>query len=140
MGRPKSWEWWVGGVVRRLRSSGISFRSVRGRSWRAETLGDYELSILEDEGGSIGARVDAEVRLPDGSRWGASFHTPEDVRAILDRWRAVDGSFGLYFWAPGVIVVRETSREAIAAVVEDLVAAGEIDLAFVRVGVGEDEA
>lgn len=139
MGRPKSWGRWAESVVRRLRSSGISIRSVRGRSWRAETLGGYELSILKDEGAPTHARVDAEVRLPDGSRWGASFHTPEDVRTILDLWRAVDGSSGLYFWAPGVIVIRETTREAIAAVVEDLVAAGEIELALVRLGDGEDE-
>jgi hypothetical protein len=95
----------------------------------------YEILALERD--LPGGPVSVEVRLADGYRWGASFYTPEDIRTILDRWRAADGRSGLYFWAPGVIVVRETTREAIVAVVEDLVTEGDLELAFERVGDGK---
>lgn len=77
-----------------------------------------------------------KVELPDGTRWSASMHTPEGIRAILDECRHEDGRSGLYFWAPGVVVVREITVEAVATLVEDLIAEGELELAFVRVGGG----
>ena len=96
----------------------------------------YTLSISTD--GASPQEAYAEVRLPDGRGWGARLHTPESVRAILDEWRRrgeLRGeSSGLYFWAPGVIVVREISREAIIALVEDLIAEGELELAFIPLG------
>ena len=79
-----------------------------------------------------------EVRLPDGRGWGARLHTPESVRAILDEWRRHGERrgerSGLYFWAPGVIVVREITREGVVALVEDLMAEGELEMAFVPLG------
>ncbi len=97
----------------------------------------YEILALERD--LPGGPVSVEVRLADGYRWGASFYTPEDIRAILDRWRAADGRSGLYFWTPGVIVIRETTREAVVADVEDLVTEGELELAFDRIGDGKDK-
>ena len=77
----------------------------------------------------------AEVRLPDGRGWGARLHTPESVRSILEEWRRRGEQrgehSGLYFWAPGVIVVREITPEGVVALVEDLIAEGELHLAFI---------
>jgi len=73
-----------------------------------------------------------EVRLPDGSRWCAALYTPEDIRAILNEWRRSDGRSGLYFWAPGVLVVRDRARESVVALVDDLIYHGEFETAFVR--------
>ncbi len=95
----------------------------------------YALSVSID-GGNPPRYAYVEVRFPDGRRLCARLHTPESVRAILDQWRRRGERSGLYFWAPGVIVVREITREGIAALVEDLLAEGELELAFVRADKG----
>ena len=94
----------------------------------------YEIYVSTD--GSRSPRYAyVEVRFPDGRGWFARLHTPEGVRAILDENRRRGekrGEFsGLYFWAPGVIVVSEITRDGIFALVEDLVSEGELELAFV---------
>ena len=94
----------------------------------------YTLSVSTGEGDPPqDARV--EVRLPDGRGWDARLHTPESVRSILDEWRRRGERrgerSGLYFWAPGVIVIREITRDGVVALVEDLIAEGELELAFV---------
>ena len=78
-----------------------------------------------------------ELWAPDGRGWGARLHTPESVRRILDEWcrrgEQRGERSGLYFWAPGVIVVREITRDAVVALVEDLMAEGELEMAFVPI-------
>ena len=79
-----------------------------------------------------GEGVCVEVRFRGGGAWGATLYTPECVRAILDEWRrVVGGNSGLYFWAPGVISIRELApSERIVALVEDLLSEDELELAF----------
>jgi hypothetical protein len=96
--------------------------------------GDYELSFPEPfqhpdlpVGGTT-----VEVRLPDGTRWGAALYTPEEVRRVLDEWRKTDGSSGLYFWAPGVVIVRDLDHDSVVALVDDLLAYAEFQKAFAR--------
>ncbi len=98
----------------------------------------YTLLVSKEARGSdrFGENVSVEVRLPDGSGWCATLYTPESVRAILDEWRRKDERFGLYFWAPGVVIIRGLAHEGIVALVEDLMAEDELDQAFVRI---EDE-
>ena len=74
-----------------------------------------------------------EVRLSGGGGSGVTSCTPSGVRAILDERRSVGGEHsGLCFWAPDVIWVRElASFERIAVLGEDLIAAEEVELAFV---------
>lgn len=99
---------------------------------RVKKLG-YTLSISGAKG-KPPLEAYVEIRHPDGRGWGARLHTPESVRAILDDWRRRGERrgqrSGLYFWAPGVIVVSEITHEGVAALVEDLVSEGELDLAF----------
>lgn len=93
----------------------------------------YTLSISTGEG-SPPQEAHVEVRRGDGRGWAARLHTPESVRAILDeshhRGERQGECGGLYFWAPGVIVMREISHEAVVALVEDLITEGEIEAAF----------
>ncbi|WP_143532700.1 hypothetical protein [Saccharothrix sp. ALI-22-I] len=43
--------------------------------------------------------LDAEVRLPDGSRWSASIFTVAEVGRLMARWaRTGEYSGGSYFW------------------------------------------
>jgi hypothetical protein len=95
----------------------------------------YRLSTGSTEHPDLpGGGTNVEVRLPDGSRWGATLYTPEDVRAILEDWRRADGRSGLYFWAPGVILIRDLDHDSIVALVDDLMSEGEFEKAFVRLG------
>lgn len=97
----------------------------------------YTLSVSTG-GEDLPQEAYAEVRLPDGRGWSARLHTPESVRFILDEWRRHGERrgerSGLYFWAPGVILVREITREGIVTLAEDLMAEGDLELAFVQVG------
>ena len=103
----------------------------------------YTLSVSSG-GGNPPQEAHAEVRLPDGRGWGARLHTPEGVRGILDEWHRRGEQrgerSGLYFWAPGVIVVREITHEAVVALVEDLMAEGELKIAFVPIENGGSTA
>ena len=111
---------------------GFRRQDAKSPACRIERPG-YTLRI---SGGAV-ARFDesvyVEVHLSGGGNWGATLYTPEGVRAILDGWRRVGGEdSGLYFWAPGVILVRELApSERIVALVEDLIAEDELELAFV---------
>ncbi len=104
-------------------------RSLFGRVQRT----GYKL-LVSTGAGDPPREAYVEVRRPDGRGWCARLHTPESVRTILDEWRRRGerrGELaGLYFWAPGVIVVGEITHDAVAALVEDLISEGEFELAF----------
>jgi len=112
-----------------------------GRSFRKQSTKSPARCIIERPGYTLrvfggdrsGESIYVEVRLPGGGGWGATLYTPEGVRAILDECRRGGGEHsGLYFWAPGVILVRELAPfECIVALVEDLMAEDELDIAFV---------
>jgi hypothetical protein len=118
--------------VREWFGRGFRRQGTKSSARRIERPG-YTLWIF---GGAV-ARFDecvyVEVRLSDGGGWGAALYTPEGVRAVLAAWRRVGGEHsGLYFWAPGVILIRELApSERIVALVEDLMAEDELELEFV---------
>lgn len=122
-----------GRVLLRYRRLKTALRGPKAAGWNDDE--PYEL-LLPPKGAQHpdlpAGGTTVEVLLPDGSRWGAALYTPEDVRAILDEWRRPDGRSGLYFWAPGVLVVRDHARGSIVALVEDLISHGELEAAFVR--------
>ena len=97
----------------------------------------YCLSVSTD-GGESPRYAYVEVRFPDGRGWAARLHTPEGIRTILDdhrrRGQERGEPSGLYFLAPGVIVVGEISRGKFVALVEDLMNDGELESAFVPLG------
>jgi hypothetical protein len=96
----------------------------------------YEIVFTEHPGypNLPAGSTTVEVHLPDGSLWGATLYTPEGVRQVLDEWRERDGTSGLYFWAPGVLIARDLDRSSVVALVDDLIAEGEFQKAFVRLG------
>ncbi|WP_460441887.1 hypothetical protein [Amycolatopsis stemonae] len=53
--------------------------------------------------------VDAEVRLPDGSRWSATIFTPLKVERLMSEW-AGTGQYGGggCFWCSDGLIVRES--------------------------------
>jgi hypothetical protein len=50
--------------------------------------------------------VDAELHLPDGSRWSATFMTLAEIARIMDRWRETGEDFGAgYFHCVDLVIV-----------------------------------
>jgi hypothetical protein len=75
--------------------------------------------------------TDAVVTLGDGTRWIATFCAFAHLDTLRATCRATGENLGgRYLWASDLILVDDTSRETIAAVVADVVAAGDVPSAF----------
>lgn len=81
--------------------------------------------------------TDAIVTLDDGSRWVAAFcafaHLPTLREACVQSGENLGGR---YLWASDLILVEDTSRATIEAVVRDLMAKGDLASAFGEVEEG----
>jgi hypothetical protein len=77
------------------------------------------------------AVTDAIVTLADGSRWIATFcafaHVETLRRNCADSGENLGGK---YLWASDLVLVDDTSRPSLEAVVRDLIAAGDVPSAF----------
>jgi hypothetical protein len=75
--------------------------------------------------------VDVVVSLESGRSFAATFFTLENIASLMRGYRDTGECLrGQYFWAKDIIVVEELSEEVIAAVVDDLLASGELDAAL----------
>jgi hypothetical protein len=77
--------------------------------------------------------TDAVVTLGDGSRWIASFCAFAHVATLRRRCaESGDNLAGRYLWASDLILVEDTGRPTLEAVVRDLLARGDLPSAFGR--------
>lgn len=82
--------------------------------------------------------VDAELRLPDGSRWSATFLSVSEVGRILRRWEVSgEGLGGIYMHCPDLIIVSRGGVETMTRVVEDILSSGDPGSALVRIDIEE---
>ncbi|WP_101254436.1 hypothetical protein [Streptomyces barkulensis] len=52
--------------------------------------------------------VDAELTLPDGTRWSATFMTLRAIAQVMDRWKETgECSGGAYFQCPDLVIIPE---------------------------------
>jgi hypothetical protein len=77
--------------------------------------------------------VDVQVTLVDGTRWVATFCAYKYVDTLRTQF-ASDGEClgGRYLWIADLVLVEDTSRGTIEAVVQDLLRSGEFEGAFDR--------
>ncbi|WP_370346727.1 hypothetical protein [Catenulispora sp. EB89] len=98
-------------------------------SWfRVESDG-FEASFLlgVGEDPADACNVDVEVCLGDGSRWGATIFTLDEVRRLMDRWATTgEAQGGRYFACPDGLIVREPGVDAMVAVIAGLLACDEL--------------
>ena len=75
--------------------------------------------------------TDVVLSFPDGSRWVATFCAFAHVE-VLRRNCAASGEClgGKYLWGSDLILVDDTSRASIEAVVRDLIERDELEIAF----------
>ena len=77
------------------------------------------------------AVTDAVVTLADGSKWIATFCAFGHVETLRRNCGTSGENLGgKYLWASDLILIDDTSRASIEAVVADLIAAGDVPSAF----------
>ena len=84
--------------------------------------------------------TDAIVTLPDGSRWSGTFCAFAHVDQLRANWAASGECLGgKYLWVSDLILIDDTSRASIEAVVRDLLASGELLSALSQVAADDLE-
>jgi hypothetical protein len=77
--------------------------------------------------------VDVKVTLDDGSAWVATLCAYDHVATLRARWAKSGESLGgRYLWASNLVLVDQTSRNAVQTIVEDLLRTGELFHAFAQ--------
>ncbi|MFD5919621.1 DUF4279 domain-containing protein [Kitasatospora sp. NPDC058201] len=90
---------------------------------------DFEVRFLldpyEDLDGVCNA--DAEVLLPDGSRWGATILTVDEVGRLMNRWDGTGEALGgRYFSCSDGVIVRSAGIAGMVDVIVGLLETGEL--------------
>jgi hypothetical protein len=84
------------------------------------------------------AVTDVVATLDDGTRWIATFcsfaHLDTLRRACAETGESLGGK---YLWASDLILIEDTSRASITAVVSDILATGDLPSAFSELGEGD---
>ncbi|MGW2256170.1 hypothetical protein ACWCXH_39465 [Kitasatospora sp. NPDC001660] len=77
--------------------------------------------------------IDAEVHLPDGSRWSATIFTLAEAARLMKRWEETgEAADGRCFWCSDGLIVRDPGVQGMVSVITKLLASGEFDGAFHR--------
>jgi hypothetical protein len=69
--------------------------------------------------------VDAQLRLPDGTRWSASFMTLGAISAVMDRWRETGECLnGAFFQVHDLVIVPERGVNAMVQAFRGILSEG----------------
>ncbi|WP_371792550.1 hypothetical protein OG285_27770 [Streptomyces sp. NBC_01471] len=69
--------------------------------------------------------VDAELGLPDGTRWSATFMTLRAIGQVMSRWRDTgECSGGAYFQCPDLVIIPEGGLAAMLDSFKGIVESG----------------
>lgn len=115
-------------------TSGVE-SSPRSGPWETVEADGFRLAVLVGTGTIPVAddNFDVEVALADGTRWGATVFTLENLDRLMRQGElSGDCSGGLYVWADRMIVMRTITLEALVKVTQDLLQTGEFASAFRR--------
>ncbi|MFD3723354.1 hypothetical protein [Streptomyces sp. NPDC058674] len=79
------------------------------------------------------SNVDAEVRLPDGSRWSATIFTVTEVERLMAHWSGTGEALsGRYFWCSDGLIVKEPGILSMSGVIIGLLGNGEFQQVLQR--------
>ncbi len=74
---------------------------------------------------------DVEMHLADGTRWSATVATTADIEAVMNKnARTGEDLGGRFFACPDLLIVRDSTLDGLLAVVESILASGEVRGAF----------
>ncbi|NEB98667.1 hypothetical protein [Streptomyces anulatus] len=69
--------------------------------------------------------VDAELTIPDGTRWSATFMTLRAIAQVMDRWKETgECSGGAYFQCPDLVIIPEGGLAAMLDSFKGIIASG----------------
>ncbi|MFE2729391.1 hypothetical protein [Kitasatospora sp. NPDC059327] len=98
---------------------------------------DFEIRFLPDPHEDLDevCTTDAEVLLPDGSRWGATILTVDEVGRLMNRWDGTGEALGgRYFSCSDGLIVRSPGIAGMVDVIVGLLEAGELQHTLRRLG------
>ncbi|MFJ7258128.1 DUF4279 domain-containing protein [Streptomyces sp. NPDC098085] len=90
---------------------------------------DFEIRFLPGPHEDLGevCNTDAEVLLPDGSRWGATILTVDEAGRLMNRWGGTGEALSRqYFSCPDGLIVRSPGITGVVDVIVGLLDAGEL--------------
>ncbi|MFJ8825507.1 hypothetical protein ACIREE_27525 [Streptomyces sp. NPDC102467] len=105
-----------------------------GPYYRVRTK-DFEALFLPDPDEELDAvcNVDAEVHLPDGSRWSATIFTLAEVDRLMQHWQDTgEAAGGRCFWCMDGLLVRTPGITSIVEVIATLLATDQFTGPFHR--------
>ena len=77
--------------------------------------------------------VDVLVTLSDGTRWSATMCSFTHISTLREKWlQSGECLSGSYVWAANLILVKDTSRSCLEAVLCDLMVSGEFSSALAQ--------
>ena len=90
-----------------------------------------EAEEIEERRDGYDDNSDVIITLDDGSRWGATFHSYQNIQTLIDKNRATGECLsGSYLWSVHMILVDRIARDRIEAVITDLITDGTFKTAF----------
>ena len=89
----------------------------------------FEVLESQDSTDRFDSNSDVVFELNDGSRWGATFFTYQNIETLRKKnQRSGECLNGSYFCAEAMILVSEMSEEVIGAVLQEMLSSGEIEM------------
>jgi hypothetical protein len=102
-----------------------------GGPWIIEQIGSGELRLLAGDPPEFAGFIDVELLTRDGLRFVGTVGTVDAVVSTMTRWRSTGERLGgRYFWVSDLVLVDDLAPAAIAAMVDDLAATGQLAAAF----------
>ena len=89
----------------------------------------FEFLESQDSIDRFDSNSDVVFELNDGSRWGATFFTYQNIETLRKKnQQSGECLNGSYFCAEAMILVSEMSKEVIGAVLQEMLSSGEIEI------------
>ena len=89
----------------------------------------FEFLESQDSIDRFDSNSDVVFELNDGSRWGATFVTYQNIETLRKKnQQSGECLNGSYFCAEAMILVSEMSKEVIGAVLQEMLSSGEIEI------------
>lgn len=96
-------------------------------------VGSYRVEWIDDEFGfdPNNDNVDVFVEFETGERFVATFFTLDNIRSLMETYRATgECAHGLYCWSTYMIVIESLTKANVERVVADLLESGAFMSAF----------
>ena len=100
-------------------------KDIIRENYRVWLPADLDPSEFED------GNADVHVYLENGEHYFATFFTMRNIESLIKKFRETgECSFGLYFWAAGMIIVEGLSEDTVIRTIDQLLVESQFQEAF----------